>query len=1419
MMQLNSKGVLTSVFVIISLVLQAQNACNMTVDAGPDITICLGDQGQLTGVVTGGNNPAIEWTPADGLSDPTILNPLAGPVVTTTYTLSATANSANLITNGDFETGNINPATSNYTQVTSPLDIGTNAPNFYGVLSVPQIVQAFGCQPDIGDYTMVIHGSTGVGVDFWCQTINVTPNTDYKLSFKVFGIPYFFAPAPNIVLKINGNQVGSLQAPNGVCAEDSADFTWNSGGSTTADVCLANSTVAGLGSMCSVDDITMVECCLAEDEVIVTVVEPIIEQQMHFICPGGSVEVGGETFSAAGMYEVMLMSEAGCDSIIEVTVEQVEIEAFIQADGELNCILDQVTLDGSLSSATFGIQSYQWTTLNGSFQGPTNNATATISGPGTYTLIVSTTNGMITCTDELSIDIGIDTVHPIVVIEPLPVVGCQDTALTITLKDTIPGNATISWTTWNGNIYSGGNSRTPLVQIPGIYTVSVFNPTNGCLTLDSVQVSGGGDVPVVQLLTLPTFTCRDSQVQVLVTVVSPDSNYTLVWNTANGQIVSGSNDTLLTVSTPGTYTITVIDTLTNCQTILNAQVQADTMLPIISLLGQDTLGCAEDSLFIAASLPIGLDSTQILWTTQGGVILSSTDSLQIWVGSQGVYQLSVENLRNGCRDSASIMIDTDGDLPIAMAGPDLVIDCLADTVFPTTTGTSTGMDFAYFWIPSPGMVVDAANLNTGFLSAGNYILQVTNMITGCSSTDTVLVSASQDAPDIAIELPEVLNCNITSTLLSGIIQNPANTVFSWNGPAGGITLNGNTLSPTVQSPGIYTLTVIDTTNQCESMAFVEVLQDTSYPIIVFAMPGVLDCDQNQLTLDASLSQPNTGVSFQWTTANGGQILSGGNGPAPLINAGGLYILTITNNQNGCETTDTLEVIQDANLPVVSIQAPELITCINETVNLSASVSPDPGGASFQWTTSGGQFIGATTNASAEVGGPGLYQVEVNILGCIAIAEVMVEEDVYLPQYTHPPTVILDCINTMSTLTPVTTDSLIALNTTWVNNQQVILSTDIPLLVDAEDIYTFIWENPANGCRDSLSVLVTANTVPPLAQAGPDQNASCSAGPLMLDGSGSVGVGLLTYLWSTVNGQIISAADQAMIEINQAGNYILTVTDEENGCTATDTVEVILEGSATYQISVDPAGCGGALGSIYFDGADGGTVPYQLTVSGTPGSIGLGESLALGAGSWMVNITDGAGCSFDTLITVDSQSDLILNAPSVVVVINGAPATITLSGNFNVGDIADIIWNPAEFINSTSNPLVWETTASSATNYTVTVITQDGCEATVTLLVDVQDFIRIYFPNAFSPNNVDGINDSFYPQLPEGSIPLIKRMTIFDRWGNHLFERADFPPNEPSFGWDGTYRGKNMKPGVYVYAVEVLLPSGELRIYKGDVTIF
>ncbi len=55
-------------------------------DAGSDITVCQGDVTQLNG--TGAM--FYQWTPAAGLDDPNIQNPMASPATTTTYTLTVT---------------------------------------------------------------------------------------------------------------------------------------------------------------------------------------------------------------------------------------------------------------------------------------------------------------------------------------------------------------------------------------------------------------------------------------------------------------------------------------------------------------------------------------------------------------------------------------------------------------------------------------------------------------------------------------------------------------------------------------------------------------------------------------------------------------------------------------------------------------------------------------------------------------------------------------------------------------------------------------------------------------------------------------------------------------------------------------------------------------------------------------------------------------------------------------------------------------------------------------------------------------------------------------------------------------------------------------------------------------------------------
>lgn len=62
----------------------------LTVYAGPDVTIVTGDRTQLQGSVTSGQASGILWTPPTALTATNILNPIANPTATTTYRLTVT---------------------------------------------------------------------------------------------------------------------------------------------------------------------------------------------------------------------------------------------------------------------------------------------------------------------------------------------------------------------------------------------------------------------------------------------------------------------------------------------------------------------------------------------------------------------------------------------------------------------------------------------------------------------------------------------------------------------------------------------------------------------------------------------------------------------------------------------------------------------------------------------------------------------------------------------------------------------------------------------------------------------------------------------------------------------------------------------------------------------------------------------------------------------------------------------------------------------------------------------------------------------------------------------------------------------------------------------------------------------------------
>lgn len=84
------------------------------------------------------------------------------------------------------------------------------------------------------------------------------------------------------------------------------------------------------------------------------------------------------------------------------------------------------------------------------------------------------------------------------------------------------------------------------------------------------------------------------------------------------------------------------------------------------------------------------------------------------------------------------------------------------------------------------------------------------------------------------------------------------------------------------------------------------------------------------------------------------------------------------------------------------------------------------------------------------------------------------------------------------------------------------------------------------------------------------------------------------------------------------------------------------------------------------------------------------------------------------------------------------------------------------------------------------------------------------PNVFSPQSTEGVNDEWkvsYKSIVEF------QCWIFNRWGIKVCEM-----NDPSQGWDGKYKGKYVKSGVYYYVIKARGADGQEYNLKGDINI-
>ena len=80
-------------------------------------------------------------------------------------------------------------------------------------------------------------------------------------------------------------------------------------------------------------------------------------------------------------------------------------------------------------------------------------------------------------------------------------------------------------------------------------------------------------------------------------------------------------------------------------------------------------------------------------------------------------------------------------------------------------------------------------------------------------------------------------------------------------------------------------------------------------------------------------------------------------------------------------------------------------------------------------------------------------------------------------------------------------------------------------------------------------------------------------------------------------------------------------------------------------------------------------------------------------------------------------------------------------------------------------------------------------------INVVNDLIIYVPNTITVDQ-DGINEVFYPVLGEAFLKDTYHLTIYNRWGEVVFESYNY-----EIGWDGSYAGHKAQQGTYIWQIE------------------
>ncbi len=718
---------------------------------------------------------------------------------------------------------------------------------------------------------------------------------------------------------------------------------------------------------------------------------------------------------------------------------------------------------------------------------------------------------------------------------------------------------------------------------------------------------------------------------------------------------------------------------------------------------------------------------------------------------------------------------------------------------------------------------------SSFCPGANTVLRLKSVTDslGCKDTSLTQVINFKVFPPTSAgkSLPPYNVCGFNDTLipLISLLQNASvggiwkeNSITSSSGKA--FNSGDGTFNPKGQTASSYTFQYIKS-----PAAGSNCLPDTAVVTIIVAPTPIADagisdtirCNRRTINIGGKKTSTGNGITIKWS----GNGLSG-NSSVQTVNQAGTYLLTVSSG--ACTVLDSVVIYIDTTAPKANIKPVinPLLTCAVDSVILDGSASSPRGQIQYLWTYNGAP-LDFQPVTKAQSGGS--YQLKVTRLsnGCTGLDTTFIPENRTKPTLKVVKPGNLSCRDSILKLDARASSSGANFILKWVSSRGGLFAADsttlLPSIKRGGD-YTLTITDTSNKCVDSLLTTVRTDTGIPYATAFASDTLNCRNATVSVSARGTtLGAGLV-YQWIAQPGHIVSGDNDLNAVVDEPGIYIFTVSNNASGCSAIDTVKVyqsVLRPNALNITTKKPSCYGDCDAAIRIDSVLGGSTPYLYSLD-TKVFTGKNTFSNLCAGSYHLSIQDANGCKKDTTFSINQNRQLSVSLGQDTTLLLGD--SILLHIYTNADSVVQSVWSSysdsvcakaAVCIEQIVHPTL-------LTTYTVHIVDKNSCSADGKININIDKKRPVYVPTAFSPNN-DSNNDVFYIYSTQ-VVQTVTEFNIYDRWGEKMFAQQNFKTDDPNFGWDGSFKGKEAPAGVYIFYINLLYKDGTTDVITGNVTL-